>query len=160
MYHKVFTCFSAELSNLTPNTKYRIYVYAENGVSAVSKKQRFADTEITTQASIPQVTKLNAIDVGETYISLSWELHDDSTSQVVVLQYEILRYIKGQIGTEAVNFTTSTSITFKELKLKTEYVFQVICYMVILFKMLKVLSYALHFVYRLILLSVKFSILN
>lgn len=120
-----FNTTSAELSNLTPNTKYRIYVYAENGVSAVSKKQRFADTEITTQASIPQVTKLNAIDVGETYISLSWELHDDSTSQVVVLQYEILRYIKGQIGTEAVNFTTSTSITFKELKLKTEYVFQV-----------------------------------
>ena len=118
-------CFSAELSNLTPNTKYKIYVHAENGVSAVSKKQSYADTVITTLASIPQVTKLRAVDVGKAYISLSWELHDDTTSQVVVLQYEVLRYIKGQIGTEAVNFTKSTSVTFKDLKLKTEYVFQV-----------------------------------
>lgn len=121
-----FFFYSAELSNLTPNTRYRIYVYAENGVSEISNKKIFAEKEVLTQASIPQVSKPKALDVGETHISLSWELQDESKGQVVVLQYEVLHYIKGQMGTEAVNYTKTTNITFRQLKKKTEYVFQVI----------------------------------
>ena len=113
---------SAELSNLAPDTFYKIFVYAENGVSEASNTESFTFKEVTTLASIPKITHFKPTEVGETSITLSWLVEDPT---VTVLQYKVKHYIKGKIGTEVVNITKATSITYKHLKKQTEYAFQV-----------------------------------
>ena len=93
-------------------------------MSKISGKDSWADIEITTEASVPQIINLRPVDVGKSSIVLSWELVDDG--KVTVIQYEVLHYIKGQVGTAAVNFTRTTNITFKHLQKNTPYAFQVL----------------------------------
>lgn len=116
-----FNTTTAELSNLTPDTFYKIFVYAENGVSGASNTESFAFKEVTTLASIPKITHFKPTEVGESSITLSWLV--DPT--VTVLQYKVKHYEKGKIGTEVINITKATSITYKNLKKQTEYAFQV-----------------------------------
>ena len=120
------TTNSANLTNLTANTQYQVYVRARDGAGNLSNPS--ALTTFTTQGGSDVTpptapTNLAASGATQTSVNLSWTA---STDNVGVVGYDILRAPGASGGTFAVVGTSvGTSTTSGGLTANTTYRFQV-----------------------------------
>jgi mannan endo-1,4-beta-mannosidase len=120
------TTNSANLTNLTPNTQYQVYIRARDGAGNLSNPS--ATTTFMTQQSVDPTpptapTNLAAGTPTSTSVNLTWTA---STDNVGVTGYDILRAPGATGGTFAVVGTsTTTSFNAGSLTAATTYRFQV-----------------------------------
>ncbi|KAL3862131.1 hypothetical protein ACJMK2_008121, partial [Sinanodonta woodiana] len=120
---KGFNTTSATLSNLTPSTTYKIFVYAENGVTVYTQKAAFVTKDVTTDISVPAIVNMRAVSIGSTSVTIAWDLHEES--RVPVDQFEVVYYMRGQPSASHKNYTQLMTFSFKDLQTDQEYVFKV-----------------------------------
>lgn len=111
------------LKKLSPSTTYRILVYAENGVSAISGQVSVAEIIVKTESSIPTIINVKITNVGPTSVTIGWELARNI--QHPVIQFEVISFPRTQPYNKTSYMTNVRNFTFRDLKLNTNYGFQV-----------------------------------
>lgn len=119
------------IKGLNAETTYRFQVFAENGVSALTKSSpEFADIVVTTETSIGSgITNIQVTSVKSTEISLAWDapaFNNDGETDIVET-YEVKWFPKSDY-----DYSNSTSLLTSELyttitglKQRTEYGIQI-----------------------------------
>nr|XP_022907216.1 ephrin type-B receptor 1-B-like isoform X7 [Onthophagus taurus] len=127
---EIFNDTKVTVQGLNAVTTYRFQVFAENGVSHMTKKQpEFADITVTTEASVvSSITKVRVTSVKSSEITLTWEaptLNDgggtDGDNEIET--YEVRCYPRGDIdfSNSTTILTTELSATFTGLMQRTDY---------------------------------------
>ncbi|KAH3827017.1 hypothetical protein DPMN_128945, partial [Dreissena polymorpha] len=117
-----FNSTSVELKRLQPSTTYVVKIYAENGVSSLSSPEqpKYLQHEFTTEATIAEIYDIKLTDYGDDFLTIEWKVKGNQDSlDSQVLQYEVRNGPRGEKPVS--NFTTTATISFKDLFKDQEY---------------------------------------
>lgn len=104
-----------------PETKYKVIIYSENGVSSQSPTKSSEEIYITTGAALPpKVMNVRFTTIGSRVISLAWD-----APVLNVQKYEVRHYTENAVDNATVQYTTFNNYSISGLMSSTKYYFQV-----------------------------------
>ncbi|XP_014678676.1 PREDICTED: ephrin type-A receptor 5-like [Priapulus caudatus] len=114
---------SVQLSGLEQTATYKIFVYAENGVSPQSGVSPFTSITVNTAPFIhSRVSGVTSRNLGDDTLLVSWK---KPLLEEIDL-YEVKQYLRYSVLNVTMRQTLSTNFTFRSLPRSTEYGFQVV----------------------------------
>ncbi|XP_023226276.1 ephrin type-A receptor 4-like, partial [Centruroides sculpturatus] len=118
-----FNDTKATISSLNSVTSYKFQVYAENGVSSMSRSHS-SDIIVTTEASVSsEVRNVRIVNVKSTELILAWDALLESKDELQA--YEVKYFQKGFERNTSILRTMNEEILINNLQENTAYGFQV-----------------------------------